>query len=336
MLRTPSTKRPQRIEELLAPDLMARLGQLDVSSRKIFSGKLKGERRSKKRGESVEFADHRPYVVGDDLRHIDWNLFGRLDKLFLKLFLEEEDLSLHVVIDASASGDCGEPNKFLFMQRLATALAYIGLVNLNRVQITMIGGSPTAREESPSPSPLPPPTGGGVEQGAMASAAPGALSTIRDLRGRRRLQDLVRFITAYEPASAAQFTEAAKRIALTRRGKGVVVLLSDFFFKEGYDTGLRLLVGHGFDLFAIQVLSPQEVEPGIGGDLRLKDVEDGDTAEITISAPLLKRYKANLSAYVNRLHEFCAGRDIVHMMVKSDTPVDTLVLDYLRRRGLLT
>lgn len=308
MIRTPSITRPRAIEDLLDPSLLARIGGLDVASRKVFAGKLQGERRSKKRGVSVEFADHRPYVVGDDLRHIDWNLFGRLDRLFLKLFLEEEDLSLHIVLDASASLDTGEPNKFIFMQRLAAALAYIGLVNLNRVAITAVGPSP-----------------GGV------------VSSIRDMRGRRRLQDAARFICSVEPTlpGGGGFTDGAKRIALTRRGKGVMVLLSDFFIKEGYDTALRLLVGHGYDLFAIQVLSPQEVEPTLGGDLRLKDVEDGDTAEVTISAPLLKRYKANLNAYVQRLHDFCAARDIMHMLVKSDTPIDTLVLEYLRKRGLL-
>src|SRR5262245_54379232 len=124
MLRTQSISRPNGIEDLIEPALMARLTQLDVASRKIFAGKLKGERRSKKKGESVEFADHRGYVVGDDVRHIDWNLFARLDQLFLKLFLEEEDLSLHIVLDCSGSNDCGEPSKFLFMQKLAMALGY--------------------------------------------------------------------------------------------------------------------------------------------------------------------------------------------------------------------
>src|SRR5436190_2275097 len=103
MLRTPNITRPKGLEDLIEPALMSRLSQLDVASRKIFAGKLKGERRSKKKGESVEFADHRGYVSGDDLRHIDWNLFARLDQLFLKLFLEEEDLSLHIVLDCSAS-----------------------------------------------------------------------------------------------------------------------------------------------------------------------------------------------------------------------------------------
>src|SRR6184192_143188 len=141
MLKTASPTRPKSIEDLLSSELIAKLDPLDLSSKRVFFGKLKGERRSKKRGESVEFADHRPYVSGDDLRHIDWNIFARLDHLFLKLFLEEEDLALHIVIDASASADCGKPNKFLFMQRVAMALGYIGLVNLNRLTVTAIGGA---------------------------------------------------------------------------------------------------------------------------------------------------------------------------------------------------
>jgi hypothetical protein len=164
------------------------------------------------------------------------------------------------------------------------------------------------------------------------------VSQLRDLRGRRRLQDLSRYLCTLTPSGTARFTDAAKRIAITRRGKGVMIVLSDCFIKEGYETALRLLVGHGYDLFVIQVIAPQEFEPekgGITGDLRLKDVEDGDTAEVTISASLLKKYKQMLNAYCNRLHDFCAQRDIIHMVVRTDTPVDTLVLDYLRKRGLL-
>lgn len=327
MLRTSNISRPKGLEDLLTPELVSRLGQLDIASRKVFSGKLKGERRSKRRGESVEFADHRPYVSGDDLRHIDWNIFGRLDRLFLKLFLEEEDLSLHIVIDCSASHDCGEPNKFLFMQRLAASLAYIGLVNLNRVAVTAIGEKIAEGDAGVSVS----------ADGESGPATTGVVSSLRDLRGRRRLQELITYLCTLEPVGATRFTDACKRIAITRRGKGIMLVLSDFFYKEGYETGLRLLKGHGYDVFAIQVLSPQEMEPAgvIGGDLRLKDVEDGDAAEVTISAPLLKKYKQILNAYCNRLHEFCAQRDLMHMTVKSDTPVDVLVMDYLRRRGLL-
>lgn len=118
MLRTPSPSRPRSLDELLDARLVAQLSQLDVASRKVFSGKLQGERRSKRKGQSVEFADHRQYAAGDDLRRLDWNIYARLDRLFTKLFLEEEDLSLHLVLDASASMDCGEPSKYLYAQRL--------------------------------------------------------------------------------------------------------------------------------------------------------------------------------------------------------------------------
>ncbi|TVQ32617.1 MAG: DUF58 domain-containing protein [Phycisphaeraceae bacterium] len=325
MLKTTTTTRPRTLDELLDPRLVSRLTQLDVSSRKVFAGKLKGERRSKKRGESVEFADHRPYVVGDDLRHIDWNIFGRLDRLFIKLFLEEEDLSLHIVLDASASMDCGEPSKFLYAQRLTAALAYIGLVNLNRVTLTALGAAAGGAGGD----------GGSEGDGGPPRPAPVSESVIRNLRGRRRVHDMGRWLCSLTPGAGADFTEAAKRIALTRTGKGVMIVISDFFLKEGYEQGLRYLLGRGYDVFAIQTLSPQEIEPSLGGDLRLKDIEDGDLAEVTISSALLKRYKANLSAYCDELRAFCARREITHITVQTDTPVDTLVFEYLRSRGLL-
>jgi uncharacterized protein (DUF58 family) len=312
MLRSESPSRPTGLDDLLDAKLVSRLSQLDLASRRVFTGRLKGERRSKKRGESVEFADHRPYVSGDDIRFIDWNIYGRLDRLFLKMFMEEEDLSLHLVVDCSASMGCGEPEKFGYCQRLAAALGYIGMVNLNRVTLTAIG--------APKP-----------EDGA----APAVRSVIRNLRGRRRAGEMGAWLCGLEPDGVSRFDEACKRIALTRTGKGVMVVLSDFFFKEGYEQGLRMLVGRGFDVFCMQTLAPQEVEPTLGGDLRLKDIEDADIAEVTISAPLLKRYKENLAAYCDQWRQFCARRDIATLTIRTDTPVETVILDYLRTRGLL-
>ncbi len=306
MLRTPSLVRPKSIEDLLDSRLIAQIEQLDITSRRVFSGKLLGERRSKKRGQSVEFADHRNYVSGDDLRRIDWNIYGRLDKLFMKVFLEEEDLGLHVVIDGSDSADTGEPNKYLFMQRAAAALGYVGLVNLNRVAATIMGDG----------------------EGSITGS-------IKDMRGRRRLQEFSRFMCGNEPGGSFSFREACERIALQRRGRGVMIVFSDFLFKEGYESGLRLLSGRGYDVMCVQVLSPQEEDPPIAGDLRLKDIEDGDLAEVTISAPLLKRYKATLAAYCQQLQEFCVRRDMGYLRVNSKTPIDVLMLDYLRKRGVL-
>ena len=331
MRRTQTIPTPTSAEDLLDSALIARIGRLDLASNRIFAGKLKGERRSKKRGESVEFADHRPYATGDDLRHIDWNIYARLDTLFLKLFMEEEDLSLHIVLDATESTACGEPNKFHFMQQTAMALGYVGLSNLNRVAVTAIGGT-IATDPSSSPS-ASTPSGTGFQP--VTPNSPSPLHTIKDLRGRRRTHDLARFLCSLRPGGTADFGAAAKRIALARRGRGIMIVCSDFFMKEGYETGLRLLAGRGYDLFALQVLSPQEVSPDITGDLRLVDVEDGDRAEVTIAAPLLKKYNAALGSYCAGLREFCSRREINALTVQTDTPVDTLLLDYLRRRGVV-
>ncbi|MFG0257955.1 MAG: DUF58 domain-containing protein [Phycisphaerales bacterium JB043] len=311
MERNTTQARPESLDDLLEPELVARLSSLDITSRKVLSGKLKGERRSKKKGESVEFADHRPYVRGDDPRFIDWNIFGRLDRLFLKLFMEEEDISVHIVLDRSASMGCGEPEKFFLAQQLAGAIGFVGLLNLHRVTLNAIGG-----EDDDDPDAT-------------------GIKTLRNLRGRRRASEMGRWIASLTPEGESRFDDGARRIALTRTGKGVMIVLSDFFMKEGYEQGLRTLVGRGYDLMCVQILSPQEIDPSLGGDLRLRDIEDGDVAEVTISAPLLRRYKANLSSYCDALRTFCARRDISLMSVSSDTSASTIMLEYLRSRGVL-
>ena len=304
---TSRTKRPEKVDDLIDSGLMARLDQLDVVSRKIFLGKLQGERRSRKRGTSVEFADYRSYVAGDDLRYIDWNVYGRLDVLFLKLFLEEEDLSLYLVIDTSKSMDYGAPDKLVFAQRLAMALGYIGLVNYNRI--------------------------------TLISFSNGVVSRLPGLRGRRRTQEMGQWILSQTPDGTTDFEAAMKSIALGRQGRGVMVILSDFMYKSGYEKGLNYLQGGGFDTFALQLLSPQEADPGgtgaITGDLKLRDMEDDNVAEVTVSAALLKRYKENLSAYCDRLRDYCVRRSMIHMVLRSDMSMETLLMEYFRKRGLL-
>ncbi|MCH8006133.1 MAG: DUF58 domain-containing protein [Planctomycetes bacterium] len=298
--------RPKRVDELIDSELMAKLDQVDIMSRKIFAGKLQGERRSKKRGVSVEFADYRHYVHGDDLRFVDWNIYARLDKLFLKIFLEEEDLALLIAIDISASMDWGNPNKLVFSQKLAMSLGYIGLSNHNRVSLFAFN---------------------------QAGVRP-----LVNLRGRRRTREMGTWLLDLAGGDRSGFNEAMRHIALSRQGKGVMVILSDFLFKESYEKGLRYLAGGGFDTFCLQVLSPEEIDPGrhgLAGDLRLTDVEDDDTAEITVSAALLRKYRENLNAYCGRLRDFCIRRDVMHVSVTTSDDIGALLLDYLRKRGLL-
>jgi len=292
------------ITDLLDGAFLARLDGLDVVSRKMLQGKMQGERRSKRRGEGVEFADHRAYVVGDDLRFVDWNIFARLDALFLRLFLEEQDLSVHVMYDLSASMDFGQPAKADAVRKLAAALAYVGIVNNSRVTVSRFGD--------------------------------GLVGQIANMRGRSYTHQLAEFLLTGEPGGVSDFDKACRQVVNARAGRGVMVVLSDFLFKSGFDQGLRRLISRSYDLFVVQVLSPQELEPELTGDLKLVDMEDGDQAEITISAPLLKYYKKNLAAYCNELKDFCSHRGARYVLARTSDSTESVVLNALRRGGLLT
>jgi uncharacterized protein (DUF58 family) len=290
-------------QPLLDKDFLHRLEQLELVSRKIFLGRMKGERRSKRKGQSVEFADYRNYVVGDDLRFLDWNLFARLDRLFLRLFMEEEDLHFYILLDNSLSMDFGSPSKLQFAKQVAAALGFIGLINMDRVVIEAFNNRLT--------------------------------QSLPAVRGRHSLWRMMRFLQAIEPAGPSDLRAALKTFSLRSSGKGIVVLLSDLMDKNGYEEALRYLVARQFDTYVIQILAQEEVEPEVTGDLQLLDIEDDDVAEITVNAPLLKRYKQNLDAFRQGLHEFCTRRGIAYLFTSNQAPFERLVLTYLRQRGLV-
>ena len=288
--------------ELLPPKLLARLERLELVSRKIFRGRLKGERRSRRKGQSVEFADFRNYVPGDDLRFVDWNLYARLDKLFLKLFLEEEDLHVYFLVDASPSMNFGDPTKFFAAKQVAAALAFVGMCRGDRVRIEFLG---TENQSSPV------------------------------LRGRSQLWRMSDFVQSIEPEQICNLTDAVKRFCLKNTGRGIVVLLSDLMDKSGYEPALRLLVGQQMDVFVLHMLSPEELDPDLKGDLKLVDCEDEDEAEISVSTALLKKYKSTLAAYVDQARRFCSQRGMTYLLARSDQGADVLVGQYLLERGLV-
>jgi uncharacterized protein (DUF58 family) len=288
---------------LLDPEFLHKLEQLELVSRKIFVGRMKGERKSKRRGSSVEFADHRNYTVGDDLRHIDWNVYGRLDKLFLKLFLEEEDLHVYSLLDTSLSMDFGEPTKLHYGKQVAAALAFIGLVNQDRV--------------------------------VLETFSTGLDSGMPSVRGRSQMWRVVQYLDGLKASGESNLTKAAKAFAVKHAGKGVVVVISDFLDKHGYEDALRYLLARNMDIYVVHVLSQEEVEPELAGDLRLVDAEDEDEAEVTVSAPLLRRYKENLNAFVGGLKDWCTKRGITYIFTTNQNPFDKLILNYLRERGLV-
>ena len=302
MSSAPSTT-PKPKNELLTPELLAQLERLELVTRKIFRGRMKGERRSKRKGQSVEFADFRNYVAGDDLRQLDWNLYARLDKLIIKLFLEEEDLHFYTLIDASLSMDFGSPTKLQYAKQLAAALGFIGLVRADRVRIETIG--PPAAERGPI------------------------------LRGRANVWRMLQHLDGIQAGQSTSLAAGVKNFCIRNPGKGVVLLISDLMDKEGYETALRYFVSHEMDCYVIHLLSQEEMQPDVKGDLKLVDCEDGDEAEITVSAPLLARYQQTLTAFTRGAQEFCTRRGIHYMLANNQLPVADLVGHHLRRRGLL-
>ncbi|MDX1947002.1 MAG: DUF58 domain-containing protein [Pirellulaceae bacterium] len=288
---------------LLSPQLLAQLERLELVSRKVFRGRMKGERKSKRKGQSVEFADFRQYVPGDDLRFIDWNLFARLERLYLKLFLEEEDLHFYALIDTSTSMEFGEPSKLQYAKQLAASLGFIGLCRADRVKIESLG----TKSRQPGPT----------------------------LRGRASLWRMQEYLAGLEGGANVSLAEGVKNFCLRNTGKGILVLITDLMDKEGYEKALRFLVTQQMDVYVLHVLSPEELEPDVKGDLKLIDCEDDDVAEITVSRPLLDRYKRTLASFLDGAREFCTRRGMTYLMTSTETSVETLVANYLRRRGLV-
>lgn len=288
--------------ELLSPSLLAKLERLELVSRKVFKGRMKGERRSKRKGESVEFADFRNYVPGDDLRLIDWNLYARLDQLFLKLFQEEQDLHIYALIDCSESMNFSDPSKLHVAKQLAAAIGYIGLCRADRVSVQALGS-----------------------QGRSAPV----------LRGRGGLWQLLQYVDSIESGDNLSLHDGIKDFSLRNSGTGVVVLISDLMDKDGFDSALRMLIGRRMDVYVMHVLSPEEIDPPLQGDRRLIDSEDGDETEITINAFVLKKYQETLESFIGSIKSFCSRRSISYLPVRTDQGVEDVMTRYLRERGVV-
>lgn len=289
------------IETLFPSEFLPRLERLTLASKRTFKGRVRGERKSPRKGISVEFCDYRPYGVGDDLRYVDWNIYGRLDRLYLKLFVDEEDLCLHLLLDASASMDYGAPTKFDYGVRLAAALGFVGLVNLEHV------GTAVVRER--------------VAEGWSPT------------RGRNQFLPLVEFLLRLRPGGTTGLNEGLTSYALRARDPGLAVLISDLMDPSGYESGLRALLERRFDVHVIHMLAPAELDPTFGGDLRLMDAETGETRELTLDAEALRQYRRRLRQFLDQAEAFCNANEVSYHRVATDAPLEGVVLKQLK--GLL-
>ena len=281
---------------------LRRLEQLELASRRMTAGRMKGERRSVRRGQSVEFADYRNYAAGDDLRQLDWNVFARLEKLFVKLFVEEEDVTVHVLVDASRSMDYGEPNKLDAARRAAAALGYLGLASMDRVSVAFLGD--------------------------------GEASGMRPMRGKRRALELFRFLAEPRSERLTGLASAARSYAGRLRGTGPLILISDLM-DPGYLDALRDLAGTRCQLSVLHLLAPDELEPEVAPDARLVDSETGHAVEVSGDDDLVDRYRARLVSGRPRSRRFVSRRGGAYVAVPSDLDLADLLFDVLRRRRVV-
>ena len=287
---------------------LRKLERLEIAARRLRAGILRGERRSTKRGQSVEFADFRTYSHGDDLRRVDWNAYARFERAFIKLYHEEEDRTVHLLVDTSASMDWGDgaAHKLTYAKRAAAALGYIGLAGLDRV--------------------------------AVATVGPGLGRQAPVLRGTGSLVRLLGFLGGEQPPEGGTDLDAALTgYAARAHNPGPLFLLSDLFSASPSigRAGLLALASRGYEVNVIHTLAPDEVDPALNGDLKLIDRETGAARELTIDDAALARYRQELAAWRADLAAYCGGRGMLYLPIATDLPFEDLMLTTLRRAGMV-
>jgi uncharacterized protein (DUF58 family) len=282
---------------------LRQLERLLLLVRAPVRGGLKGGRRSVKRGQSVEFADYRDYTLGDDLRQLDWNVYARLERLLVKLFVEEEDLTVTLLVDASASMAGGHPEKLRFAKRAAAALGYVGLASEDRISISALGGRAARRQVA--------------------------------LRGSGRVFRLLTALSAIAVAEGpTDLVAAARHAAAQLRGRGLIVLLSDLL-DPGAETVIRDLAATGSELVILHILGRDEIDPPIEGDLRLVDAESGERVDVTLDLATVDAYRARLAAWQADLADLAARRAAAYVPLISDVPLADVIFAELRRRRVV-
>ena len=278
---------------------LRKLEQLELLARKIFRGLLRGEHTTSRRGRGLEFSDFRHYRPGDDFRHIDWNIYSRLDQLFLKLHASEDDVTLHLILDASASMGFGEPSKFDQARRLAAALAHIALHNLDRVGVSAFSGG-------------------------LGAAMP-------PIKTRHHMARLLAFLGELPCAGVTRFDSALRAFAARTRNPGLVILISDLLGAGEIQDGIEALRYGGHDVVVIQLLAESEIDPPLDGALRIVDAETGDELDVTVDEGLRRLYQHRLERHLQDVERLCRQRGVEYLRASTAIPFEDLVLKYLRQ-----
>lgn len=293
-----ATKRP-----LFDDEFQRKLETLALVSRRVFAGRNRAQQRTKKKGSGVEFADHRDYTAGDDFRFVDWGVYQRFGRLLVRLFEEEEDLSIYFLVDCSRSMGFGNAEKFDQARKLCAALAYVGLANLDRITIVGIGSEIEAR--------LPP------------------------TRGKGQIFKVFRFLENLEPGAETDLEKAIGAFVARHSRRGLAVVLSDLFDPQGFERGINLLRYSKFEPFVLHVQDPSDRAPLVAGDVRLQDVETATYRDVTITESLLEKLRAAFREYDSQVQTYCKSHQVPYFSADTETPFDELILRVFRQGGFL-
>lgn len=299
-------KRPSAApqDEALFDDAFQRkLDYLALVSKRVFAGRMRAERRTKKSGSGVEFADHRDYQPGDDFRYLDWNVYQRFDRLLLRLYEEEEDLAIYFVVDTSRSMGFGGGKKLRQAKQICAALAYVGLANLDRVSIV--------------------------------TTSDRVLERLPQTRGKARIFKVFRFLKELRAEGETNLEDALKAFVAQNKRRGLVVLVSDLYDPHGFERGINVLRYNKFDPFVVHVVDESEARPKLSGDVLLYDCESGDEREVTVTAAVLERFQAAYRAYLADVDRFCSSKQVACIRADVNVPFDELILRVFRRGGFL-
>lgn len=290
-------------EELFDDEFQRKLDYLALVSRKVFSGRNRAERRTKKSGSGIEFADHRDYQPGDDFRTLDWNVYRRFGRLLVRLFEEEEDLAIYFIIDVSGSMAFGDGAKLRYAKKIAAALAYVGLANLDRVSVV--------------------------------STSDQMMDRMQETRGKARIFKVFRFLTEVQPRGETDLESALRTFVARHKRRGLAVLVTDLYDPKGFEAGINVLRYNKFDPFVLHVTDEREAKPELAGDVLLYDCESGDEREVTVTAKVLEKFATVYREYLDEVERFCTSHQVPYFRADVGIPFDELVLRVFRRGGFL-
>ncbi len=287
---------------MLNDDMLHKLDALRLAMQSYVRGGAGGVRKSRALGDSAEFSDFREYAPGDDLRRIDWNAYARFDRLFLKLFMEEQEMHVTIILDASASMGYGEPAKWAFAVDTTLMLSYLAVSGGDRVSLAVLNGEKLLR------SPM--------------------------YAGRQGYMQASSFLKDIKPAGATNLTNAVTRIPLSS-GRGMCVLISDLFSEDGSEGALNSLQYRKQQAVLVQVLSKEEMEPELFGSLHLIDSEGGPNMDVTVNGELLRRYQKNLTSFISGARLYCHRHGIPYVLMRSDMDLKHDALGHFMRSGII-